>query len=253
MFDEFSAYNRNNIGYGDVVTYKIADEEEQGSDINEERDALPDDVDNLDISQYNEIHLNYAEQARIQSEALTWDAKHRNVPRIRTLSNEITYLYVIDDDGIVHVYSAEKSKNIHDWKKDYGNTNSTQIDSFVEERRTGRGDDSRDSDYLQNGREPTETNRRDTGLLRGEGQHNRGDYPKNDNVSNSRKKAGIQKKQRKVIGFHEVEDGLTEYVYSDGTTERLSLPDEAVESPTLSNVNKERERYKASPKDKVFT
>ena len=43
MFDEFSAYNRNNIGYGDVVTYKIADEEEQGSDINEERAALPDE------------------------------------------------------------------------------------------------------------------------------------------------------------------------------------------------------------------
>jgi len=35
--------------------------------------------------------------------------------------------------------------------------------------------------------------------------------------------------------------------------ERLSLPDEEVNSPTLENVAKEREQYKPGPKDKFFT
>lgn len=37
------------------------------------------------------------------------------------------------------------------------------------------------------------------------------------------------------------------------SSDRLSLPDEAVNSPTLENVAKEREQYKPGPKDKFFT
>ena len=72
MFDEFSAYNRNNIGYGDVVTYKIADEGEQGSDINEERDALPGGVVERTITESATpkitAEMSDAERAEILSE-----------------------------------------------------------------------------------------------------------------------------------------------------------------------------------------
>ena len=72
------------------------------------------DIENFDTSWYNEIKLNSTEQERIQSEALTWDAKHRNELKTRTLSNDITYRYIIYDDGIVHVYDKYPAKNIHE-------------------------------------------------------------------------------------------------------------------------------------------
>lgn len=72
--------------------------------------SLADDVENTWRLWYNEIKLPNGELNPLQSEALTYDANHRNEIRSRTLSNGITYRYVIDDDGMVHPLSMKKSR-----------------------------------------------------------------------------------------------------------------------------------------------
>ena len=167
----------------------------------EERLSLPEDIENIenfDISCYTEIKLNTTEQERIQSEALTWDAKHRNELRTRTLSNGITYRYVIDDDGIVHVFEREKAKNIHEWREDYGNTNTAQPDRFIEKLRSGYGNDSIYSRTLQNRREQAENDRLNNTSLRPEGRSNGAGYSENWTNANRRTQKGVQEENSRV-------------------------------------------------------
>lgn len=166
------------------------------------------DIANSDSSWYNEIRLPAAEQERVQSEALTWNAGRRNQLITQTLSNEVTYRYTIDDDGIVHVYEREQSVNIHDWKDNYGNTNATRSDSITEELWIGYGNNSIDSSLSQDGRKPEKDDSNDHLFVSGDGRSNGTGYSKN------RANAYGRPKKR---SWHFNEDGSTDVTYSDGT------------------------------------
>ena len=75
MFDEFSAYNRNNIGYGDVVKYKVNDEEEPDADIKEERAALPDEET---LEKSTEKRYNKSQQGKTKNGELKNEQENRN-------------------------------------------------------------------------------------------------------------------------------------------------------------------------------
>ena len=170
--------------------------------------SVSENIENFDNSLYNEIELPIAEQKRVQSEALTWNANKRNQIITQTLSNGITYRYAIDDEGIVHIYGKEKSVNIHDWKEDYGNTNTTRPDSITEELWLGYGNGSRDSSFSQDGRKPSKDDTNDNRFVSGKGRSNGTGYSKNRTNAN-----------RKPKGWHFFEDGSVEITYSDGTKE----------------------------------
>ena len=72
------------------------------------------DIDNFDISLYNEIEISTSELNRLQSEVMTWDNQRRNQLRKRTLSNGYVYYYMLDNKGIVRVYERKESINIHE-------------------------------------------------------------------------------------------------------------------------------------------
>ncbi len=186
------------------------------------RYSLTKDIDNFDNSLYNEIELPAAEKERVQSEALTWHAGKRNQLITQTLSNETTYRYVIDDDGIVHIYEKEQSVNIHDWGENYGNTNTTQLDSITEELWAGQRDNSSDSSFSQDRREPRKDDTNDNNFVSGEGRSNGTGYSKD------RTNAYGKPKKRH---WHFNEDGSTEVTYSDGTKEILdTAPSEKASS-----------------------
>ena len=114
----------------------------------------------------------------MQSEALTWDAGKRNQLITRTLSNNCTYHYVIDDEGIVHIYSKEKATNIHEMGEDYGNTDTTQLDMVTKKLRTGQGRNSGNSNLVQNGRNPRAVDTEYNNSLRREGRDTRARHSK---------------------------------------------------------------------------
>ena len=216
------------------------------------RFALVGDIDYVDFSWYNEIKLNSIEQSRIQSEALTWDSRHRNELRLRTLSNGISYSYIIDDDGIVHVIGRKKSQNIHEWSQNYDNRSSGKLDRFVEGLRLGQRNDSSASSIAGNGRKPSKDDRRDNTALRSEGDGNVSRYSENGYDADLRTETGIQGqiysgrgsqrgvqnkqnnikrnkseiKSNPIIEFYENEDENTvTYRYANGeiVTERYAL------------------------------
>ncbi len=156
------------------------------------------DIENIDFSWYNEIELSAAEQARIQSEALTWDAKHRNELRRRTLTDGFTYRYIIDDEGIVHVFEREKAKNIHEWREDYGNTNTAQPDRFIEKLRSEQRRHSSGVGFAEDRRESSTDDRGDNKPLRREGRSDGAGYSENRLSSHGRSETGIQGPYLKV-------------------------------------------------------
>jgi hypothetical protein len=178
--------------------------------------SLTEDIENFDNSWYNdnEIKLPVAEQKRVQSEALTWHASKRNQLITQTLSNGITYRYVIDDDGIAHIYGKKTLDNIHDLGEDYGNTSRTQLDSITEELWAGQRDNSSDSRFSRDGREPRKDDTNDNNFVSREGRSNGTGYSKN------RTNAYRKPKKR---NWHFNEDGSTEVTYSDGTKEILDI------------------------------
>lgn len=176
--------------------------------------SLAKDIENSDNSWYNEIKLSATEQDRVQSEALTWNASKRNQLITQTLSNGITYRYVIDDEGIVHIYEKEQSVNIHDWGENYGNTDTTQLDSITEELWTGQRDNSGDSSLSQDGRKPRKDDTNDNYIVSREGRSNGTGYSKD------RTNAYRKPKKRH---WHFNDDGSTEVTYSDGSKEILDI------------------------------
>ncbi|MBO7293476.1 MAG: hypothetical protein J6V07_06045, partial [Clostridia bacterium] len=197
----------------------------EGAEVNSgRRYALP-DVDSLDISQYNEVKLNGSEMARLQSEAMTWDAKHRNTLRTRTLSNGIHYRYYIDNDGIVHCLDREPSQNIHEDRRNYDDRGTEQLDRLAESLRAGQRNDGGNRRSLPDGRESADNDRLDHRKVRSEGESDRGGHPKNGPRTDRNKKAVRYK-------FDEDGSGHGVTYYSDGTTERFALPDTASAAET---------------------
>ena len=175
--------------------------------------SLSKDIENFDNSWYNEVELPPVERDRVQSEALTWNADKRNQLITQTLSNGITYRYVIDDDGIVHIYGKKALDNIHDLGEDYGNTDTTQPDSIAEELWTGQRDNGSDSRFSRDGRKPGKDDTNDNYFVSGEGRSNGTGYTENRTNAH-----------RKPQGWHFNDDGSVEVTYSDGTKE-IEYPD----------------------------
>ena len=99
--------NVNNNGYGDVVKYKLEDEEEPDADINEERDSLPDKIDNFDIWQYNlytvsDEFVQEVDQVDRASFARSLSNKTRGIKKNETRSVTLycaKYIYVFNATG----------------------------------------------------------------------------------------------------------------------------------------------------------
>ena len=142
------------------------------------------DIDSIEISQYNEIKLPKGELLRLQSEALTWDENHRNELRSRTLSNGITYRYIIDDEGIVHPVDREIAKNIHEKEKEYDNQNREQLDTIAEELWYGQGNNGGSINTLQNGRKSGKDDTGNNRQVLSEGRSDRAGYSEKRTVSN---------------------------------------------------------------------
>ncbi len=197
--------------------------------------SLSKDIENFDNSWYNEIDLPYAEQKRVQSEALTWNADKRNQFITQTLSNDITYRYMIDDEGIVHVYGRETAVNIHEREKEYDNTNGERPDSVVEELRFRQGNNGEHFDIGENRRNQGEDDTNDNYFVSGEGRSNGTGYSKNRTNVN-----------RKPKGWHFNEDGSTEVTYSDGTKETEIAPTKEVSSTDDAFFDTKNPQYSLS-------
>lgn len=169
MYAEFSALNKGANAY-------------EGAGEGNVRYSI--DIDNVDISQYNEITLPKGELLRLQSEALTWDTNHRNVLCSLTLSNGITYKFSIDDEGIVHPYDRELTKNIHERNETYDKSNGNEPHTIIEELRFGQKHDGVAVNSLQNGRKQAKNDRSNNRQIRSEGRSDRAGYSKNRTVSN---------------------------------------------------------------------
>ena len=152
------------------------------------------DIDSFDISWYNEIELPADEYNKLQSEVMTWDNRHRNELRRRTLSNGYTYAYLLDGLGIVHVFGRMELTNIHERRGEYDNASGEKPDRFAEEFELRQGDDGRFSDIGKKRREQISTRSRNFETLRGEGDGNRAGYTENDNYAYGRS----EEEQRRI-------------------------------------------------------
>ena len=212
----------------------IASKVERG-DMSGSRDALPEDLDTFDPSEYNEIKLNGIEADRLQSEALTWDARHRNEIRTRTLANGIQYRYYIDDESIVHCIGRKTSQNIHERRKEYDLRDREKLDSVTESLRYGQGDDRGVRGAVRNGRKPTDGDRLDHRVLRQARDDKRTDDTANGAVSDGnaqgREQAGASTEIARALAFKErlLSKGYYEengYIYApDGTKTTFFFPE----------------------------
>ena len=253
--------NANQVKSADAVTYddsgRVIPLSKRFNRLNPDlRYSLPDDIDSIDFSGYNEIRLPATEMSRLQSEALTWDAKKRGVLLARTLSNGIQYHYVIDEDGIVHCYGAEPSRNIHERRNEYDIADGTAPDSLAEGVRSGQGNDGGDRGPLQNGREQANNDRMDRRVL----QQTRTDQRANDteNASVSDRRQEDFRKQLLSQGYYEeggymyAPDGSKTHFFFPDPSKRYSLPDAddaaalATLAATEESVGAKRREYNPS-------
>lgn len=156
-------------------------------------------IDTADYLRYNETKLNSSEQARIQSEALIWDAKHRNELISRTLSNDITYRYVIDDDGIVRVVEKYKAVNIHERGNIYDNKNRRGLNRVVESLWFGQGDNGISINSVTDGREQTTNDRYNNSAVPSNRRSDGTIYTESRTVSDRRSEAGVQGSFLKIV------------------------------------------------------
>lgn len=199
------------------------------------RDALPEDLDTFDISSYNEIKLNGIEAGRLQSEAITWDANHRNEIRSRTLSNGVHYRYYIDDDGLVHCIGRKQSQNIHEDRSEYRDRNKEQLDSLTKGLRDGHGDNRGIRGTVRDGRKSADGDRLDHRVLRQARDDKRADDTANGAVSDGNaqglEQAGVNAEIARALAFKErlLSKGYYEengYIYApDGTKTTFFFPE----------------------------
>ncbi len=183
----------NISGMGNVANAKIGAQNLVKRDIG--------DIDNDDVSRYNETTLSSNERSRIESEALTWDSSHRNEIRTRPLSNGYTYRYLIDDDGIVHVYSKMKSENIHERNTTYDNSNREGFDNLLEGSGNRQRNNSKSFDSVRNGRKQRKADRNDPGQIQREGTSDRAGSAEDAHEADLHKKSGI----KRAISLEEAE------------------------------------------------
>ena len=78
-----------------------------------------DEVDNSNLSDYNDIRVSAKEYKLLESEAMTWDGGKKNQILRRTLSNGYTYRYYFNDDGVLHITDKWVMKNIHEKEQNF--------------------------------------------------------------------------------------------------------------------------------------
>ncbi len=294
MFDEFSASHRNNIGYGDVVTHKIADEEDGGE--SERRYSINANIESeIDNALNNKFYRNHIKLTENTPDILLSQKGVRDLPLYMKPSHvrenifseqealskgykigdginyhglgKTKFIEVISDfDNITEAYRGTKNAKNPQRREKYflliskikdvdGNTINVPI--YINE-------------YAEYHSVVVETNKVATVF----GKEGLNAYLQKEiqkgNLVRIKKKSlqvgdgtapiaaafGLKASDTSISNPSEKvnhSDEKNAKKSSEISSERDSLPDEDVESPTLSNVNKERERYKASPKDKVFT
>ena len=196
----------------------MASKVERG-DMSGRRDALPEALDTFDPSEYNEIKLNGDEAAKLQSEAFNWHANKRNKP-VAIRANGFVYLCVIDDDAEIHCYAKEPTRNIHEKGERYDNGNSRGSHRLSEKYRSQQVSD------IVGGR-PGRDRRKSDGTTADDG---RSLYPERESDrGRGQHDAFVPRGRKKIVRAKLDEDGSGHGVkyYSDGTSERFALPEDA--------------------------
>ena len=180
------------------------------------------DVDNFDVSLYNEITLPVQERNRVQSEVLKWSNK-RNVPLRVHLANDYTYLCMLDEDAEIHIYDKFKGKNIHELGDGYDNKIARPLNRAIEIVRIKQRSNGISNNSMPNGRGDRGTNTIDNRKVRQEGQRNGRGYRQNDNdVSGNKERKGIvyfdasKEESRKSLAVTSQEDAEYMDAYYDG-------------------------------------
>ena len=166
---------------------------------------------------YNKIKCSGSEYKRIESEALTWDAKNKNQIRRRSLSNGISYRYIIDDDYGVHVIGRALSKNIHEWRQTYGDQGTERPDTTVKELRAEYGRYRNGISTTENGREQAENDRSDNSTIRQQGDSDRAGHPENWRYVDRGTEARIQESPVKVVQTFKDISGKTKSIIKIGS------------------------------------
>ncbi len=253
MFDQFADRNYQSNSMENAVTNMKQKNMHVSGETNK-RYAL--DIDNFDFLLYNEIKLNAQEYARIESEALTWDSKHRNELRTRTLSNEITYRYVIDNDGIVHVFEREISTNIHDKGEYYANGNRQESDRLIEKLRSRQRNHSSNIGISKDGRDKGAANTGDNLQVQAEGRSDGTGHSENGNDANLREETQTQIKPVKqtfidVAGVKRNVLGLGNGLYMVEGTKRIkyefSSVEEAIKAENENIIQRYAKKYEHTP------
>lgn len=224
--DEWVFFNSNQVKSADPVTYDdngnvIPLSERFNAENDDIRYSLSKDIENFDNSWYNEVELPTAEQDRIQSAALTWHPNERNQLITQTIAyanKDITYRYVIDDDGIVHVYDKSSTINIHEAGGYYANTDTKELNRFAQELRAKQGNNSSNSRLVQDGRKSRADDTGYNNSLRREGRSDRTGYSKNRYDAY---------RKPKIINRHFNDDGSITVEFDDGTIETRNSLSEA--------------------------
>lgn len=197
LTDEVAKVNKNGNSVANMSSLKEQSAKKRLALKN--KNKKPIDLENFDLSCYNEITLDGAEYSRLHSEALTWGAKIRNELTTRTLSNGVSYCYILDNDAMLHVFDKEKAVNIHERRVVYDKRNRMQFDRDLKGLRIGQRYDGSDFDSLQNGRESSINDRGDNGSIRGEGGSYQGGRAQNSVNLKRNPKTGVQTPFLRVV------------------------------------------------------
>lgn len=103
--------------------------------------------------------------------------------RSRTLLNGVTYQYIIDNAGIVHVVDRELPQNSKKYGDEYANTDRKKSHNAVEKLWTRQGDNGSNSGIGRHGRKLRETNTDDLQQIHGSRSSNGTGNTANEPVS----------------------------------------------------------------------
>ena len=189
------------------------------------------DIDNFDLSLYNKIPLSMQERNRLWSEAMKWDGRTRNVLMSRTLSNEYTYLYILDENNKLHVYKKSKMINIHERGNIYDKQSREKLNTAMQ---SVRDEQTKDSGNIGFERGSTRT----------------ADTSNNQQIQQERERYGGRYLQDGVYTDRSKERKSIVY-FDDGKNERYSLDVETAEEEPSNRIARiQRVTEEQEPKTK---
>ncbi|MBR5782676.1 MAG: hypothetical protein IKY33_00450, partial [Clostridia bacterium] len=169
-------------------------------------------IDGLDFEAYNEITLPAGEYNRVLSEAMTWHADKINQPFLIIL--EKNYVCIFNKDHELKVIRVEQSGNIHKKEGIYDGSKSDgeKPDTVIGELGYTEGDSYSRGRFSENGGEKGGGDSAGDRPLSQQGKSDGQRRLEHRPVSHRRNK-------RKLIRFHDNEDGTVTSWYDDGSVE----------------------------------